>query len=68
MDNPERISIPLVMLPGNLECLLENDINVESISLEHHENNGVILTVRMNPVQKAEAKRLGFRTKRISDG
>jgi hypothetical protein len=67
MDNPERVSIPLEMIVGNLEVLLNNMLPVEEIGLSHHGVAGVVLTVRMNPEQKEIAKRLGFETRSIRE-
>jgi hypothetical protein len=58
-----RVSIPLVMLDGNLDALLESVIPVEGISLKRHASGrGVVLVVNMTPDQKLAAKALGFKT------
>lgn len=59
---PPRVSIPLMMLEGNLEALLENTIPVNGISLKRHGANGVVLVVQMSDEQKVEARALGFST------
>lgn len=63
----ERVSIPLVMLKGNMESLLEHSIPVQSISLKHYGNAGVVLLVSQTPEQKADSVRTGFKTVNIKD-
>jgi hypothetical protein len=58
----DRVSVPLLMLDGNLDALLENEIPVQSIALARHGGNGVILRIKQTEEQKEEAKKLGFRT------
>jgi hypothetical protein len=57
-----RVSIPLQMLEGNLDVLLNNEIPVNFISLKRYEDAGVVLVVSMDAEQKEAARALGFRT------
>ena len=63
IDEPERIEIPLVMLRGNMEILLNNKLPVKAISLDWSEEyaNAVILVV--HGADQEVAKELGFQTK-----
>jgi hypothetical protein len=61
-----RITVPLVMLDGNIDVLLNNTLPVEGISLRRYGPAGVVLTVHMSPEQKEHAKELGFRTTTIT--
>jgi hypothetical protein len=68
----DRISIPLIMLDGNMETLLEKSIPVASISLRKVEGvshlPSVILMVSfVNEEQKEAARELGFRTQNSYD-
>ena len=62
--DPERIEIPLVMLPGNMQVLLNNQLSVQAISLKWSEEypNAVVLLV--HGVDQEQAAELGFQTKR----
>jgi len=62
--DPERIEIPLVMLPGNMKALLENVIPVTGISLKWSAEypNAVILVV--HGVDREVADQVGFQTRR----
>ncbi len=60
--DPERITIPLVMLPGNMEILLNNVVPCKGISLVRSEEyvEAVVLTITgLDPVACEE---LGFKT------
>jgi len=63
----DRVSIPLMMLRGNLECLLDNEIEVTSISLRRHDVDGVVLIINATPGQSIENEKKGFRTKKIEE-
>lgn len=74
-DTPERFSVPLYMLGGNLEALLKaNDegrmIACNGISLRRYSVNSeqtVILVVSMNEDQKKFAKEHGFQTQSVKE-
>jgi len=38
---PDRVAVPLVMLPGNMEVLLNNRIDVSGVSLVPHDGTVV---------------------------
>lgn len=67
-----RVSIPLVMLPGNMDALLgvgekETFIPCDGISLKWYGPQGVVLTVNMTQEQKENAlKQHGFRTIKLN--
>jgi len=65
-DPSERVSIPLGMIKGNMEILLNNRISVNQISLQWSGPEGVILVFHFGPGQKEEAIELGMRF--IHDG
>jgi len=62
-DEPERVTVPLVMLPGNMQVLLNNQLHVAAISLKWSEEfpNAVVLLV--HGVDREQAAELGFQTK-----
>lgn len=62
-DDPERIVVPLVMLPGNMDVLMHNRVPVKAISLEWSTEyaNAVILVV--HGLDREVAAELGFKTK-----
>lgn len=63
----ERVEIPLRMLKGNLDVLLENRIEVGTISAAWDEDSGagVVLMIEWaNDEQEEAARALGFRTKK----
>ncbi len=64
-NEPKRIEIPLVMLRGNMEILLNHKLPVNAISLAWSEEyvNAVILVV--HGVDKEAAKELGFQTQKV---
>lgn len=61
-EDDHRVSIPLMMLDGNLDCLLNNHIEVETISIGRYGEAGVVLMVTMNEKQKEKAAAVGFKT------
>jgi hypothetical protein len=61
----DRVSVPLMMLRGNLECLLENTLPVNGISLKWYGPAGVILVV--HGVDREVAEEIGFQTKKATD-
>lgn len=62
-----RVSVPLMMIGGNLGVLLENTIAVDGVSLKRYGNAGVILVFHFGPGQKEEAFALGFETRPADD-
>jgi hypothetical protein len=64
MSEVKRISVPLVMIEGNIDILLENRIPVEAVSLCRDEDseNGVVLI--MHGLDREVAEELGFKTER----
>lgn len=69
MDDSDdtRVNIPLMLLKGNMDALLENEIECNSITLKWYGGNAVVLTLNMSPEQKEAALKLGFRTKKITN-
>ena len=65
--DPERVSIPLVMIEGNLEVLLEHDIPVTTISLRRIGPAGVVLTIHSTEEQKEVQRALGFQTAPVTE-
>jgi hypothetical protein len=63
MSDDDRAIVPLVMLPGNMEILLENRIAVQGISLKWSDDypNAVILVI--HGVDKEQSEALGFQTR-----
>lgn len=62
----DRVSVPLVMLEGNFECLLENQVPCTSIQLRYHEKmRGVILMVGGQEAFREEWDKVGFRTSTV---
>lgn len=58
-----RVSIPLVMLEGNLDVLLNNTIPCTGISLVRHASGrGVVITINRTAEQREICEELGFRT------
>jgi hypothetical protein len=59
----DRVEIPLVMLRGNMDCLLNNIVPVNGISLRWSKDhvNAVILVV--HGIDHEVAVKLGFKTK-----
>lgn len=68
MADPKRVAVPLVMIEGNLDILLNNRMPCEAVSLHPAEDseNGVVL--HFHGIDREEADRLGFKTvRRISE-
>ena len=63
----DRVEIPLRMLTGNLDALLEGPLEVTTIHLLRDPASpfGVILAIRMTEEQQAAAAERGFRTKKV---
>lgn len=55
----DRISVPLMMLKGNMEILLSNQIPCEGVSLRYHGGAGVVLV--FHGADRERAAELGFR-------
>ena len=64
INEPERIEIPLVMLRGNMEILLNNKLPVKAISLERSEEYASAVILVVHGVDQEVAKELGFQTKK----
>lgn len=62
-----RVSIPLHMLQGNMQCLLEHTIPCHAISLAHYGDAGVVLTISQTVEEREAAKELGFRTRHLTE-
>lgn len=65
-ERDERIAVPLVMLPENIETLLENHIEVTSVSLirytgEAFADQGVVLVFNFTGDQRKQAVAKGMR-------
>lgn len=66
MASPDdRVSIPLYMLRGNMETLLENEIEVQTIQLKWYGPKGVVLTVVTSDEQEERNQAKGFRTRKL---
>ena len=65
-----RTEIPLRMLTGNLDVLLEGPLHVNTIQLNRDPASpfGVILAVTLSDAQREEANRRGFKTTNINTG
>lgn len=63
-DLPERVEIPLSLLKGNMDILLQNKVPCNSIHLIRDPNtaNGVLLMIGFASGQKEVAHELGFKT------
>jgi hypothetical protein len=62
-----RDSVPLVMLPGNLEILMNEPLFCNCIKLIPHPDSqgGVMLQISMNAAQRAHAADIGFVTEKL---
>lgn len=58
---PDRESVPLLMIVGNIQVLLENTLPCNGISLRRYDR-GVVLVISSDEEQKEIQKELGFRT------
>jgi hypothetical protein len=58
---PDRESVPLLMIVGNIQVLLENMLPCNGISLRRYDR-GVVLVIHSDEDQKELHKELGFRT------
>jgi hypothetical protein len=67
MARHQRETVPLEMLVDNLDALLSNTIECNSISLKRHGVAGVVLVIQMSPEQKKIALKKGFRTVKVSE-
>jgi hypothetical protein len=67
--SPERVQIPLSMLPGNLEVLLDGPLYVQTIQLKRDPAtaNGVIMMIAFTDSQREAAADRGFKTTPSND-
>lgn len=61
----DRVSIPLCMLRGNMELLLEKTVPCEGVSLSWYEEAGVVLQFHGSPEHHAAWAEMGFRTRAL---
>lgn len=61
---PDRTEIPLRMLPGNIDVLLEQMLYVNAIGFRRDPDSaeGILLIVSMDDDQKKTAAEIGFKT------
>ena len=68
-EETERVTVPLVMLPGNMQVLLKlaeegQHLNVAGISLKWSEEFPAAVVLLVSGVDKEQAEELGFQTRR----
>lgn len=64
-DKAKRRTVPLVMIEGNMEILLNNTVYVSGISLrmiDHPELDGKAVVLIVKGVNQEQADELGFQT------
>lgn len=59
-DENARVTVPLVMLPGNMGILLENRLTVQGISLKWSEEYPNAVVIVLHGADQEQAKELGF--------
>jgi hypothetical protein len=60
---PDRITVPLVMLPGNMDILLEHPIPCTAVSLVRYSQDDMIsegVVLVLHNADKERAAELGF--------
>lgn len=66
----ERVRVPLAMLKGNMELLLEETVPVNGISLrwanEGDPDQEIILVLHFGPGERENAHAMGFKTKPLT--
>jgi len=60
----ERHTVPLVMLAGNMQVLLNNTLPVQGISLKWSEEFPEAVVLLVHGVDREAADELGFQTRR----
>jgi hypothetical protein len=61
-----RVTVPLVMLDGNMAILLENEIPCQSISLRWSEEHAHAVVLVVHGADKEKAAELGFKLRSVS--
>lgn len=56
-----RISIPLMMISGNMDILLDNKVECEAVSLTRYGQGGVVLQFHFGPGQRQVAIEKGMK-------